>query len=63
LDEGALTGDAGASLAETRCGACGSGAGAGASVESIERLLSTSAEKLLVACDGSGRAGFGGAIG
>jgi hypothetical protein len=62
LDDGALSGDAGASV-EARCGACGSGAGVGALVESADTLLSTSAEKTLVACDGSGGAGFGGAIG
>ena len=63
MDDGELPGDAGTSEAEARWGACGSGAGAGASFESAEMLLSTSSEKLLVVCDGSGRAGFGGAIG
>ena len=44
-----------------RCGAGGSGAGDGVLVGSAGALLSTNAAKLSAACDGSGRAGFGGA--
>jgi hypothetical protein len=40
----------------------GGGSGVGELCGSAGRLLSTIAAKLLVSCDGSGRAGFGGAF-
>jgi hypothetical protein len=48
-------------LAE-RGGAAGSGAGGRALDGSTGRLLFTIEAKLEVSCDGSGRAGFGGAF-
>jgi hypothetical protein len=43
-------------------GGGGAGSGGGEHWGSGDKLLSTIAAKLLVSCDGSGRAGFGGAF-
>jgi hypothetical protein len=58
---GELLSEAEPLLAE-RGGAAGSGAGGSALEGSAGRLLSTIAAKFAVSCDGSGRAGFGGAF-
>jgi hypothetical protein len=58
---GVLLSEAWLLLAE-RGGAAGSGAGGRALEGSTGRLLSTIEAKLEVSCDGSGRAGFGGAF-
>jgi hypothetical protein len=58
---GELLSEAWLLLAE-RGGAAGSGAGGSVLEGSAGRLLSTIAAKLEESCDGSGRAGFGGAF-
>jgi hypothetical protein len=63
LDDAELIDGAGASLPLALCGAGGSGEGGGELEESAGKLLSTSAENPPLICDGSGRAGFGGATG
>jgi hypothetical protein len=58
---GGLLSDAELLLAE-RGGGAGSGAGGRVLEGSAGRLLSTRAAKLEGSCDGSGKAGFGGAF-